>query len=52
MMIIGFPNRSILDCVMNMLCLGLDAFSVSWHSGLRIPLTAMTRMLLVKTYDK
>jgi hypothetical protein len=35
--ILGFPNRPVYDCVMIMLCLGLDAFSESWHSGLRFP---------------
>jgi len=35
---------------MNMLCLGLDTFSVSWHSGLTFPLTAMTRMTYSKTF--
>jgi hypothetical protein len=48
MTILGFPNRPVQDRVMIMLCLGLDAFSVSWHSGLSFPLTAMTRMMLIR----
>jgi hypothetical protein len=52
MKILGFPNRPVLDRVVIVLCLGFDGFSVSWHSSLRFPLTAMTRIMLVKTNDK
>jgi len=50
---LGFPQSSGLGSCHEFVMLGLDASSGSWHSGLRSPFAAMTRICIRQDlYDK